>query len=155
MKPSRKPQETEERIKVKVLCLFHNDGKILASRGLNKITNQVFYRLLGGSLDFFETAEVGIRREIDEELHSKIENLRFIEVTENIFSHEDWRGHEIIFLYSGNLARKELYDQQRIHIVEDTYEFDAEWIAITDILNGTRTLFPALDWEKLFAMLVR
>lgn len=153
MKPSRKPLEKDERIKVKVLCLFHNDGKILASRGINKVTNQVFYRLLGGSLDFFETAEVGIRREVYEELHSEVKNLRFIEVIENIFNHEDWRGHEIVFLYSGDLARKTLYEQKLIHIVEETYEFDAEWIPMTDIINGTYTLFPALDWKKLFATL--
>ncbi len=149
MKPVRKPLDGEERIKVKTLCLFHKDGKILASRGINKVTNKVFYRLLGGGLDFFEKGEVGIRREIQEELHSEIENLQFIDVIENIFSHEDWRGHEIIFLYSGDLARKELYEQQVITIEEETYQFEAEWIAVAEVLNGTKTLFPALEWEKL------
>ncbi|MBI4836773.1 MAG: NUDIX domain-containing protein [Candidatus Abawacabacteria bacterium] len=155
MKPSRKPLEKEERIKVKALCLFHKDGKILASRGINKITNQVFYRLLGGSLNFFETGEAGIRREIKEELHSEIDNLHFIDVVENIFTHEDWRGHELIFLYSGDLVRQELYAQQMIHIVEDTYEFEAEWIAIIEILSGARTLFPALDWKSLLLNISR
>ncbi len=154
MKPSRKPLDQEERIKTKVLCIFHKDGRILASRGINKVTNQVFYRLLGGSLDFFEKAEAGIRREIQEELHSEIENLHFIDVIENIFTHEDWRGHEITFLYSGDLTNKELYQHPTVHIVEDTYEFDAEWITVSEILNGTKTLFPALDWGKLFPKLL-
>lgn len=149
MKPSSKPLDREEKIKVKTLCLFHKDGKILASRGLNKVTNQVFYRLLGGGLDFFEKGEAGIRREIQEELHSEIENLQFIDVIENIFSHEDWRGHEIIFLYSGDLARKELYEQQVITIEEETYQFEAEWIAVSDVLNKKKILFPALEWDKL------
>lgn len=149
MKPAWKPLDREEIIKVKALCVFHKDGKMLASRGLNKVTNEVFYRLLGGGLNFFETGEAGIRREIQEELHSDIENLHFITVLENIFHHENWRGHELIFLYSGQLARQELYTQPVIHIEEDSYEFDAEWISISEVLSGTKTLFPALDWKKL------
>ncbi len=149
MKPSRKPLDREEKIKVKTLCIFHHEGRILASREINKVTSKVFYRLLGGGLDFFEKGEVGIRREIEEELHSEIENLQFIEVIENIFSHEDWRGHEIIFLYSGDLVRKELYEQQIITIEEETYQFEAEWIAVSDVLNKKKILFPALEWDKL------
>jgi ADP-ribose pyrophosphatase YjhB (NUDIX family) len=132
------------------MCLFYRDGKILVSRGQNKITHEVFYRLLGGSLHFGENSETGIRREIEEELHSEIENLQFVTTIENTFTHEDWQGHEIVFMYIGDLKRKELYEQKVIHIVEETYEFDAEWIPVRDVMKGTKTLFPTFDWKSLF-----
>jgi len=141
---------SEEQIKAKAMCLFYQDGKILVSRGRNKVTNEIFYRLLGGSLNFFENSEAGIRREIQEELHSDIENLKFITTIENTFTHEDWRGHEIVFVYLGDLKRKELYEQNVIHIVEETYEFDAEWIPVRDVIKGTKILFPSFDWKSLF-----
>lgn len=142
-------QHSEE-IRVKAMCLFYRDGKILVSKGIDKITKQTFYRLLGGSLNFFENSETGIRREIQEELHSDIDNLKFITTVENTFTHEDWRGHEIVFIYLGDLTRKELYEQSSIHIVEENYEFDAEWIPVRDVIKGTKTLFPAFDWKSLF-----
>lgn len=140
----------EEKIKVKAMCLFHRNGKILASKGFDKVKQETFYRALGGSVNFFETAEAGVRREIQEELLSEIENLQFIDVIENLFTHEGSQGHELVFLYVGELVRKELYDQNPIHIIEETYEFDAEWIAIEDVLNGKITLYPALDYKSLF-----
>lgn len=140
------------KIKMKAMCLFHRDGKILVSKGFDKIKNQHFYRVLGGGVDFFETAEAGVRREIQEELQSGIDNLKFLGVVENLFVHEDNKGHEIVFLYSGDLSRSELYEQNIIHVI-DTCEFDAEWISITDILMGQIPLYPIWDYETLFKKL--
>lgn len=135
------------------MCLFHKDGKVLISKGFDKVKNENFYRVLGGSIIFFETGEAGVRREIREELLSEIENLKLVDIIENLFTYEGSNGHEIVFLYTGDLARKELYVQNPIHIVEDTYEFDAEWISTDDILAGKIPLYPALAYEALFKKL--
>ena len=145
--------EREEKIRIKAMCLFHKDGKVLVSKGFDKVKNENFYRVLGGSVNFFETGEAGVRREIQEELLSEIENLKLIDVIENLFTYEGNKGHEIVFLYHGDLAREELYTQNSIHIVEDTYEFDAEWIAINDVLSGKIPLYPAFDYKTLFQKL--
>lgn len=145
--------EKEEKIKIKAMCLFHKDGKVLVAKCFDKIKNEHFYRILGGSVNFFETGEAGIRREIQEELSSEIENLKLVDVIENLFTYEGSKGHEIVFLYTGDLARKELYAQNVIHIIEDTYEVDAEWIPVSDILNGKIPLYPALDYAALFKKL--
>lgn len=142
--------QNEEKIRIKAMCLLHNDGKILAAKGFDKIKNENFYRVLGGSVNFFETSEAGVRREIQEELASEIENLKLVDVIENMFTYEGNKGHEIVFLYSGNLVRKELYSQNPIRVVEDTYEFDAEWISTKNVVDGNITLYPALDYKNLF-----
>lgn len=132
------------------MCLFHRDGKVLVSKGFDSAKKEYFYRVLGGSVNFFETGEVGVRREIREELQSEIDNLKLIDVIENIFTYEGDKGHEIVFLYSGDLSRDELYERNPIHVIEDTYEFDAEWIPTKDILVGTIPLYPAMDYKTLF-----
>lgn len=60
------------------MCIFTHNGKTLASKGYDASKDEVFYRVLGGGLEFREKVEDGIRREIKEELLCDIENLRFI-----------------------------------------------------------------------------
>jgi NADH pyrophosphatase NudC (nudix superfamily) len=66
--------QQEGKIRIKAMCLFYKDGKVLVSKGFDKVKNENFYRVLGGSVNFFETGEAGVRREIQEELLSEVEN---------------------------------------------------------------------------------
>lgn len=142
----------EKEIKIKAMCVFYKNGKILVSKHFDKVKNEYFYRVLGGGVNFSETSEVGVRREIQEELLSDVENLKLIDVIENIFIFNGEKGHEISFLYTGDLVRKELYLQNTIHIIEDTYEFDVKWVAINDIINGEIPLYPTFDYKNLFSV---
>ncbi len=141
-------QEQEGRIRIKAMCLFVHDGKILVQKGYDKVKGEYFYRVLGGSLNFFEKIEEGLRREIREELKSELDNLALLDVVENLFVYEGNKGHEIVFLYSGDLSRKELYGQNTIHVIEKTYEIDVEWVPIEKVLNKEIPLYPALDWSR-------
>ena len=132
------------------MCVFFKDGRMLVSKGFDNVKKENFYRLLGGHINFFETAEAGVCREIQEELGSAIEDLKQLTILENIFTYQGIQQHEIVFLYSGNLARKELYEQNPIHITETDHEFDAEWISAEDILNGEIPLYPKFDYKELF-----
>ncbi len=152
------PMTATQSIKVKTMCLFVHNGKVLIQSGASlkkrvvdkprPIIEGDFYRVLGGSLNLFETAEEGIRREIKEELGSEIENLQFLQVVENIFTYWGEKNHEIVFLYRADLTDKSLYEREKIHIVEDVYEFDAEWMPIEKILNKEITLYPLADYGK-------
>lgn len=145
----------KEEIRVKAMCLFYHDGKILVSRGHDPVKKEDFFRILGGSMNFFETSEEAVRREIREELQSEIEDLKFFEVIENLFIYRGGKGHQITFLYTGRLARKELHQQNPIHIVEETHEFDAEWVPVEDVLTGKTPLYPSTDCHRLFSELMR
>jgi 8-oxo-dGTP pyrophosphatase MutT (NUDIX family) len=148
--------QPEKRIKVKAMCFFLHDGKILLQSGASlKIVRDVrpivhgdFYRPLGGSIEVGEQSEEGIRREIREELGSEIDNLEMLEVIENVFVYGNEQNHEIVFLFKGDLQKKEIYDQQVIHIVEPDYEFDAMWVPIERILKGEVLLVPKTNWGK-------
>ena len=145
----------QKNIRVKAMCLIIHEGRILVAdgdsmkSGVRPIVPSNFYRVLGGSLNFDESAEEGVRREIREELNSEIENLEKLDVIENHFTYAGERGHEIVFLFKGTLSRTELTKQDVIHIIEDTYEFDAVWVPIEKILNKEVTLYPEADYNKL------
>jgi ADP-ribose pyrophosphatase YjhB (NUDIX family) len=130
--------------RVKVMCIFNKNGKTLAARS----DDRSFYRVLGGSLEMGESVEEGMRREIQEELVSGIENLRFIKIIENKFVYQCLQGHEIVFVYSGDLIRRELYEAQEFEVIDnpgvaDSYGFIAEWISIEDVLSGKKILYPS------------
>lgn len=142
--------EEKSKPKVKAMCLFINDNRVLAVKGYDEVKDEIFYRVIGGSIEFGETSEVGVRREVEEELGCKIENLSLIKTVENIFTFNGKTGHEVVFLYKGELSNKSLYAQEKIHIIEPYGEFDAEWVSIKDILEGRAILYPRLDYEEAF-----
>ena len=145
-----KIERSKGEVKLKAMCFFERDGKLLVSKGFDTVKKEYFYRPLGGHVDFFETAEAGIRREIQEELGSGINNLKLLATIENLFTYQGDKGHEIVFLYSGDLAREELYKTNPIKIVEPDHEFGASWIPIKDILSGQVPLYPKFNYQELF-----
>lgn len=131
------------------MCLLiDSDQRILLGKGYDKAKDETFYRVLGGSLNSGESAEEGMRREIQEELHSEIENLKALETIDNKFVYEGRPGHEIVHLFKGNVSDKELEKQSEIHIVEEGYEFDAEWVSMKDVIEKKVILYPAFEYEK-------
>jgi len=141
--------EQEKKIRLKAMCLFNHEGKTLASKGYDEKKNQTFYRVIGGSVDFGEKTEEGVRREIREELGCEVENLELVKIVENIFEYNGVPGHEVVFLYKGDLSNKDLYAQEKIHIVEPYSEFNAEWVPIEDVVSGKAILYPALNYSEI------
>jgi 8-oxo-dGTP pyrophosphatase MutT (NUDIX family) len=142
----------EPSIKVKAMCLFVHHGKILASPGYDKSANKHFYRLPGGKMELGETAHQTIQREISEELDSHIENLRFLEVVENIFIFEKRQYHEIVFIFSGDLSKTELYETPIINFKDGENNYEAHWVSIKAILTREILLYPEFDYKKYLAL---
>jgi len=141
-------------IRIKAMCLINDGNRILVGGGFHdKLKKQNFYRVLGGSVEFGETSEQGVRREMREELNCEIDNLKFLEIIENIFTYEGMNGHEIVFMYSGQVSNKELEKKDIIHVIEPEYEMDAFWVPIDDILNKKIILCPEADYKKLIKMI--
>jgi ADP-ribose pyrophosphatase YjhB (NUDIX family) len=137
-------------IEVKALCIILRDNKdVLVGLGYDEIKKEHFGRVLGGGMNFGETAEAAVRREIKEELLCEIENLEFVKLIENIFIYNGEKGHQITFLYEGDLANKDLYKQEKI-AVNDTKSFEAEWLPLSDVVSGKVKLYPEFDLALLY-----
>ncbi len=134
------------------MCLITDGKRVLVGKNHDSVKNEDFYRVLGGSLHFGETVKDGMLREIKEELNCGIEDLRLADVIEHLFIYEGDKGHEIIFLFQGTLSDQKLHEKDTVHIVEDSYEFDAEWVSIDDIVDKKARLYPEYDYSKILRL---
>jgi ADP-ribose pyrophosphatase YjhB (NUDIX family) len=144
----------EQGIRVKAVCLLILNGYVFVADGrtLKSSVRQVepgnFYRVIGGSINFDENAESAVRREVREEINSEVEDLILLDVIENRFTHAGKRGHDIIFLFKGIPEKRDWDITKPLQVIEDTYEFDAVWVPIAELLGGNIPLYPSADYRK-------
>ena len=111
--------DVKSRIRVKSLAVVvrPEDQALLVSQGTNG-TGGDFVRLLGGSIEFDESAADAVRREIREELGTELESPRLLGVLENRFELNGVPGHEVLFVFIGTLSDPSLYDTREIPILD-------------------------------------
>lgn len=132
----------EGAIRPLALCIVENGDKILVMDGYDSKKDQVFYRILGGGIEFGEHGEKALRREFQEELATDLENIHFIATIENIFTFDGKHGHEIVLLFQGELANKGLYQQDNIPIIDSNRAHAASWQKISDFKDNKLILYP-------------
>ena len=131
----------EGTIRPLAVCIVKNQDKLLVSGGYDFKKDEVFYRLLGGGIEFGETGEEAIEREFQEELATDLENVKHLVTLENIFTYNGKPGHEIVFVFVGDLTRKDLYQKDNIKIL-DNKEGKASWQKIGDFKEKKLILYP-------------
>ncbi len=131
------------RIRPISICVFKNNNHILVFEGHDTVRNETYYRPLGGGIEFGESGEVAIRREIMEELHTEIEELKYLGFLENIFVHNGKAGHEIVMVYDGVLTESTLYEQAEMEVEEANGErIRVVWRKLDDFEEGKSILYP-------------
>ncbi len=136
------------------LCVFRNDGRILAQVGFDRVKNQVFYRPLGGTIEFGELSQDTVVRELREELSVEVTQVRYLGTLENIFVLKGQMGHEIIMVYDGVLVDSSLYSLSEITGYEDdSHPIKARWISLADYNPPVVSTRPPLYPTGLFELL--
>ena len=123
------------------LCIIQNQNKILVMNGYDPKKDQLFFRLLGGGIEFGEQSEQALRREFQEELATDLENVEFVTIIENIFTFNGNQGHEIALIFKGNLSNKDLSSQEEMRILDSESE-TASWQKISDFKDKKLILYP-------------
>ncbi len=131
---------------VKAICIVKQGNKLLVSRDRDKIKNDYYFRPLGGSIDFRERSEDTVKREFMEELGVTIENLKYLGVTENIFTMDGQDCHEIDFIYEADIKEKSIYSKEKIEFTEGKNKSLAMWVGYEEFTSGRMSLVP----EELF-----
>ncbi|HIE55490.1 MAG TPA: NUDIX domain-containing protein [Chromatiaceae bacterium] len=135
--------DLQKQIRPIALCVIRRDDAVFVFEGYDPLKDQVFYRPLGGGIEFGETSEQAVRREMREEIGAELVNLRYWRTMENIFTFDGRTGHEIVLLYEGEFADQSFYNQSLITGREDNgAPFKALWKPIADFHNGCGPLYP-------------
>jgi NADH pyrophosphatase NudC (nudix superfamily) len=105
---------------------------------------QIFYRPLGGSIEFGELGHEALARELQEEIGAEIKNPRYLGLNENLFtSPRGERAHEIVLVYEAELADEALYEKDEMLVVEDSgATFTAYWKPLAIFQRGEAPLYP-------------
>ncbi|MFI5491378.1 NUDIX hydrolase [Actinoplanes sp. NPDC051859] len=102
---------------------------------------ETFYRPLGGGIEFGETAEAAVRRELREELAAELLDVRLLGVLENIFHAFGRPGHEVVFVFDCRLADPTRYAQDTVGPVLDDPAATVLWRAL-DSFGTDAPLYP-------------
>ena len=125
------------------ICVFHNSNSILVFEGLDPVKGEIFYRPLGGGIEFGESSEATVRRELKEEINVEVGDLRFLGVLENIFMFNSNSYHEIVMVFDGALIDSGLYAQAEIHGKEANGDnIRAIWKSVDEFVSGKSILYP-------------
>ena len=133
-----------QRIRPISICLFGYDNKILVSECFDSEKQDYFCRPLGGGIEFGESSQEAMLREISEEIGVEVENLNLIEIIENIFVYEGKQGHQIVFVYDAEFVDKSWYDKDELTCFESAIKtpFAAKWLSLAEIKDRNIRLVP-------------
>lgn len=135
--------KTPQFIRPLVICVFRHNGKILVCEGKDTVKNEIFYRPAGGMIEFQETAEEALKREIMEETGEEITNIKYLGLLENIFTYEGKPGHEIILIYDAEFVNKDIYKKEKISITESNDKWCyAYWKNLEEFGEENLKLYP-------------
>ncbi len=99
--PKRKKKA---RIRPLALCVFRRADKIFVSQGYDSHKNQIFYRPIGGKIEFGERGADAVAREVQEEIGAEVADLAYLGALENIFIYQGAPRHEIVLIYDGRFT---------------------------------------------------
>ncbi len=128
-----------EKIRPIAICIFHHSGRILVQAGYDLVRNLLFYRPLGGKIEFGESGAATVARELIEEIGQKTINIHYLGTLENIFVYNGQLGHEIVLIYDGEFLDAAIYQAPEI-IGSENSEIDetgqpirATWKYLTEL----------------------
>lgn len=125
-------------------------SKVLVYRVEDKLTKKSFFRLIGGHIEFGESASDALVREFKEEINENIQIVRNLSIFENIFFYNGKKQHEFVALFEIKFLNKDLYNKQLIIGSEGPHRtYNARWVPINDFKNNSKILYPPEILEYL------
>ena len=124
------------------ICLLLDEGRLFVFEGYDTVKKQTFYRPLGGAIEFGETSDQALRREMREEVNAELTNLRYLGALENIFTCDGKMGHEIVLVYRADFSDPVMYSQDVIMGNDDGGEMKSLWKPLAEFASGQAILVP-------------
>lgn len=133
---------SNQRIRAVALCAVMHGDRVLVRRHLDGRIDPIFYRPVGGTIEFGERSSDAARREVKEEIGAELANLRLLACVENLFDYNGEVGHEIVFIYRVDFIDPTLYHREVIDGHEaDGQDFVAVWLPLA-AFTPDQPLYP-------------
>lgn len=133
-------------VRPRVLALAvirRDDGALLLAHGVDTGKNgEVFYRPLGGGVDYGEASRETVKREMLEETGCEVGVGKLLGFVENIFTYERRLGHEVIFLYETKFVDESQYAKKSFEVVDSKGVGEAVWRTPQEIEDAGEKLYP-------------
>jgi ADP-ribose pyrophosphatase YjhB (NUDIX family) len=138
-------------IKTKALCIFRYQDKVLLSQGYDPSKDEIYFRPIGGGIEFGETSTQAIAREVLEEIQQQICKTKLLGVLENLFTFDGQQGHEIVFVYEAEFIDSHIYKQHHIQGCETNgHTYIAQWLSREKIALNQYPVYPKGIEQWLF-----
>lgn len=139
----------EGKIRTIVLGIFLHEERLLVFRGEDPTRDVVFYRPLGGGIEFGEYSHQALAREMREELGAEVADICYLGTIENIFTLRGKMGHEIVLLYAGEFVDRSLYERDTLIGNDNGVPIQVLWKPLADFEAGDRLVpIELLDFLK-------
>ncbi|MBP0006506.1 MAG: NUDIX hydrolase [Cyanobacteria bacterium SBC] len=129
-------------IRVLALGLIRDETRLFLGEGHDSAKKQVFYRALGGGVDFGEHSFDALQREFQEELEADLKNIEYLGCIENIFEYKGKPSHEVIQLYRCDFVDPKFYETDRVPFCEGKRKKTAMWVEIDKFRSKELILYP-------------
>jgi ADP-ribose pyrophosphatase YjhB (NUDIX family) len=125
------------------VAVIQKEGRLLLMDVKGDDGQHKGWRPLGGEIEFGETAQDAVTRELLEETGLSIEVNRHIGVLENIYRYEGTKGHEMVFIFEAHLTDAVINLDAKIEFLDGGVENCARWVPLDYFRLHTSELFPA------------
>ena len=137
-------------IRVIAIGIFLHEGRIFVFEGRDPRSGQVFYRPLGGGIEFGERGRDALARELREELGAEIADAAYLGAIENIFTYDGQPRHELVLVYRARFTDPHMYDAPpSVFRERDGTPFLSLWKPLDEFRTGGPPLYPAGLMELL------
>jgi 8-oxo-dGTP pyrophosphatase MutT (NUDIX family) len=130
----------EEKIRPIAICICRDGDRILVAEYREK--GRLYYRPLGGRIEFGERGAEAVQREFLEEIAADLTEVRYLGLLENIYTVEGLRAHQIVLVYDGRLSDASLYENETIQGDELGQPFKAVWKRLDEFGPGKPPVYP-------------
>ena len=130
-----------------IQCVSHglaiHQNRILVYKVTDRVNRKSFFRLIGGHIEFEESASEALIREFKEEIDQSIRIVKQLNTFESMFFYNGENRHEFVSLFQIEFVNELVYKQSNIIGNEGPNRtFTAEWIFIEEFKNNNKILYP-------------
>ena len=132
-------QGLDDAIRPVAVAVIRQGERILVWEDYDPYTHEVVAVPLAGGIEFGETGEQAIARELAEEIGATPSRIRYLGLIEDIF---DWAGkkrHEIYLIYDVELERQERLKGEVVTVTEpDGSSYVARWRPLSEFRSSAK-----------------